>query len=131
MRRLKKGGGDVPPRHRLTSERKRRFLEALREGATVAAAARAAGVSRMTAYRERARNPDFAAAWDDAIEDGTDELEEEVPRRALDGNDRLLMFPLEARRPEKYRDRRHVRHDAPARVEVVVSLPEPEDAAPR
>jgi hypothetical protein len=41
------------------------------------------------------------------------------------------MFLLEARRPEKYRDRRHVRHDAPARVEVVVSLPEPEDAAPR
>jgi len=41
------------------------------------------------------------------------------------------MFQLGARRPEKYRDRRHVQHDGPSRVEVVVSLPEPEDAAPR
>jgi phage terminase small subunit len=121
----------MPAHHRLTGERKRRFLDALREGATNAAAARAAGVSRMTAYRERARNPDFAAAWDDAIEDGTDRLEEEAMRRALAGSDTLLIFLLKARRPAQYRETHHVQHDGSVRIEVVVPLPDPEDAALR
>jgi hypothetical protein len=36
--------------------------------------------------------------------------------RALDGSDRLLMFVLKARRPEKYRDNFTVRHSARPRA---------------
>jgi hypothetical protein len=43
------------------------LVAALRDGAPVSAAAKAAGVSRSAAYKARARDADFAAAWDAAI----------------------------------------------------------------
>ncbi len=48
----------------------------------------------------------------DAIEQGTDVLEDEAVRRALAGSDTLLMFLLRARRPEKCRENVRVEHDA-------------------
>ena len=63
-----------------------RFLEALRERPIVSQAAELAGVSRAHAYRARADDDDdFAAAWDDAMEQGVDVLLEEARRRAVDG----------------------------------------------
>jgi len=65
----------------------------------------------------------FAAAWDDAVNQGTDVLEAEALRRAKDRfneprfyegdvcghvrkySDTLLIFLLKARRPEKYQGR--------------------------
>jgi hypothetical protein len=81
------------------------FIEALAEGETVTAACRVADLGRRTVYDERGRNEDFARAWEDAIEAGTDSLEAEARRRALDGSDRLLEFLLKARRPDVYRER--------------------------
>jgi hypothetical protein len=84
------------------------FLLALAEGQSVAAAAHAAGVARCTPYRWRADRA-FAEAWADAIEAGTDRLEDEALRRLVDkstargGSDTLLMALLAARRPEKFR----------------------------
>lgn len=46
----------------------------------------------------------FAAEWDEAVDEGTDVLEDVAFRRAVDGSDRLLIFLLKARRPEKFRD---------------------------
>ncbi len=117
-------------RVRMTEERRKAFLAALRRGATVAAAAGAAGVARSTAYAWRARDSRFAAAWDDAVEDGTDALEDVATRLAFAGNDRLLMFLLKARRPEKYcpaaRTRRMAAGGAgTVSIEVRVPLPEP------
>lgn len=111
------------------------ILEALREGGTVADAAKAAVINRATAYRWREADKKFADAWDDAIEEGTDALEKEAIRRAVEGvrepviyqgkfstvtdpntgeetpltvrkySDSLLMFMLKGRRPEKFKDR--------------------------
>jgi hypothetical protein len=73
------------------------------------------------------RDKDFAASIADALEEGTDRLEDEAFRRTRDGFDEprfyegqvcgyvlkysyaLIIFLLKARRPEKYRDRRNGR----------------------
>lgn len=88
--------------------------------------AKRAGVSRQAAYVQRETSPEFAAAWDDAIEQGIEALELEVRRRALDGceepvvsqgeiiattrkySDTLAIFLLKAHRPDRYRERRDV-----------------------
>lgn len=102
------------------------FIDALRETGNVTAAARAAGIDRSTAYRYRNKDTaparEFAAAWDDALEEAIDSLEAEAWRRARDGvdhpviyegeitdtykkySDTLLIFLLKANRPQKYRD---------------------------
>jgi transposase len=46
------------------------FVAALEQGATPAAAARAAGCSRSTAYNRRGSDPALRAAWDEAAEKG-------------------------------------------------------------
>ncbi len=48
------------------------FLDALRRGRTVAQAASASGISRMSAYRRRARDPRFARKWDAALAHAAD-----------------------------------------------------------
>ncbi len=106
-----------------TDERKSRFLAMLAEGGSVAAAAKQAKIGRRTAYEWRAADPEFATAWDEAIEVGTDALEDEAVRRARDGvdepvyyqgekcgvvrrySDTLLIFMLKARRRDKFADR--------------------------
>jgi len=110
-------------RTKLTRERKRTFLEHLRETANVTESAQVAGVSRTAMYERRAIDPELSKAWDDAIEQATDALEKEARRRALDGVDKpvhfqgkrvdlikeysdpLLMFMLRGHRPHKYRER--------------------------
>jgi hypothetical protein len=54
-----------------TAERQLRFLDTLARTRSVTAAARAAGMSRESAYRLRKRKDGalFAAAWDRALED--------------------------------------------------------------
>lgn len=98
------------------------FLLSLSECGNVTQAAKDAGISRMTAYRHRERDAEFAEAWDDAVEEGTDALEAEARRRAMQGveepvyykgyvvghvqkfSDTLLIFLLKAYRPETFRD---------------------------
>ena len=117
-----------------TSIKKARFVEALRANAgTVAAAARDAGIERReTAYDWRKKDPDFAEAWDDAMEDVTETAERELYRRAVTGidkpvfykgvvcaeaireySDTCLIFLLKSKRPEVYRDRQSVEHSGP------------------
>jgi AcrR family transcriptional regulator len=106
-----------------TPEKRAKILAALTAGASIAAAARSAGVPRSTLYLWRRSDEAFAAAMADAIEEGADLLEDECLRRARDGvdeprfhegeicgyvrkySDALLIFLLKARRPAKYRDR--------------------------
>lgn len=62
------------------------FIELLRNnGGHVSDAAKAIGVVRSTVYLWRDKNEGFAATWDDAVEEGTDRLEQEAFRRAHDG----------------------------------------------
>ena len=81
------------------------FVEQLVKGETITAAAKAAGICRRTAYSWRESDEAFAEAWDDALEIGTEKLETEATRRALESSDTLLIFLLKARRPNVYRDR--------------------------
>ena len=136
---------------RFGAHKRTQFLTGLRSGLSVAAAADQAGVARTTSYYWRDRDSDFAALWDAAIEDGTDRLEDEAFRRALEGvekpvfyqgkpvgrvrdySDSLLMFMLRARRGEKFREQ--ARHDKKETINVeaaratLVGKLLPEDAA--
>jgi hypothetical protein len=96
------------------------FLACLSEGWSVSKASEKAGFSYATAYVHRRKNPEFSAAWDDAIEQGTDHLEDIATARATEGyqrpiyvggrlvghvteySDGLLQFMLRGRRREKY-----------------------------
>jgi len=96
------------------------FLECLRATGNVSEAARAAQIRRSRVYECRSRDQAFAAAWADALEEAADRLEMEAFRRAVEGigedrffrgdvvgrvtrySDRLLMFLLKARRPERF-----------------------------
>jgi hypothetical protein len=51
----------------------------------VTASARKAGFDRKTAYAHRAADPEFAAEWEDALEQSIDDLEGEARRRAFEG----------------------------------------------
>ena len=96
-----------------------KFLDRLRKSGSVTAAARTARVTRQAAYDMRAKDPAFAAAWDDAIEQALDDVEEAVHRRAKSKSDGLAMFLLRSRRPEVYGDKSKLEHIGDITVRVV------------
>lgn len=104
------------------------FLERLALTGLVGASANSVGISRVTAYDRRNTDPIFAQAWDDAMDDATDLMEQAAFKRAVHGvdepvwmrgddgrpvkvdiikrySDRLLELLLKAHRPKKYNDR--------------------------
>ncbi|WP_373043987.1 hypothetical protein [Vulgatibacter sp.] len=115
---------------KFTAKAREAFLAELAESASPRLAAARAGIERRTAYRHREDDPEFAAAWDRALDLGLDQLLEEAFRRSVqgveepvvhqgqisqdvDGNpvtvrrysDRLLEVLLKWRYPEKMADR--------------------------
>lgn len=86
------------------------FIEELRASGNVSRAAKAAGVSRQAAYEYRNNHPEFAAAWDDALQEGVDKLEELAFKLAhmKETSPSLLMFLLKAHRPSVYREPRAI-----------------------
>lgn len=106
-----------------------KFLKTLCDGSSVQTAVTAAGPwDRRRWYDLRDASEPFAAAWDEAVEAGTDCLEQEARRRAVEGvpkgvyhqgqrvdteqqySDGLLQFLLNGRRPEKYKQVSRVEH---------------------
>lgn len=99
------------------------FLAALAEVPVVVHACKAAGVNRVTAWRAREADPEFAKAWDEALEEGVDRAEQEAFRRAVVGyekpvwykgalvgtetvhSDALLALILKGRRKKVYAER--------------------------
>ena len=61
------------------------FLVALRQTGVIGKAAKEAQISRNECYLLRDVDPEFRQAWDDALEDSTDSLEEAMLHRARDG----------------------------------------------
>lgn len=118
------------------------FLAAIAAGRTLPEAAKAARMPVSTAYDQRARDSDFARAWDDAARKGDDarvlQLEAEADRRAIEGvnepvfhegrvcghkrrySDTLLIFRLKALRPDKYRERAEIMGGGGGPLEVIV-----------
>lgn len=113
--------GRKPPRP-LAKRALERFVEQLGAGWSVTHAAREVGVAKQRLYELRATDEGFALQWAIAYETGTQALEDEARRRAVDGVEEpvyqrgelvggirrydtpLLMFLLRARRPDTYRD---------------------------
>jgi hypothetical protein len=83
---------------------KKRFLVGLVKKASVYHAAKFAGICRMTAYRWRKDDDEFAKSWDSALEDAIDTVETSLYERALAGDTTATIFFLKGNRA-KYRDR--------------------------
>src|SRR4051794_12268958 len=68
------------------------FLATLRETANVRLACQAAGgITRAAAYRAKSADPEgFGRAWEAALDDALDNLEQCARERALQGSDKLL-----------------------------------------
>jgi hypothetical protein len=81
------------------------FLATLANCGIVRYSCAQAGVGRVAAYNARDRDPQFAAAWDEAIEDACDGLALAARKRALEASDVLLIFLLKSYKPEVYADR--------------------------
>lgn len=89
----------------LTRERKLLAVEVLvRTGGNQSKAAKSLGCTRQNINYWIRTDPAFAEAVQDALEAGTENLEEKYYDRALTISDRAAEFLLKARRPEKYRD---------------------------
>jgi hypothetical protein len=86
---------------------------------------------RWTERRLRGRRDEaFGMAVADAIEEGTDRLEDEAKRRAMKQSDTLIIFLLKARRPDKYKDRveqQHTGKDGGPIVITAMAIAEPEE----
>ena len=95
--------GDTSP----TEASKTKFLAARQLGASVVEAARWAGIPRAIVYRWRRSDPDFAQAWNDPRDKVVRGLEFEAFKRAIHGNDRLLVFLLKSYHPDLFNERRH------------------------
>lgn len=115
-----------------TSEKGERLFRQLALGKSITAACRAERIGRQTYYDWRNADPDFAAHADEAIEEGTDRLEDEAHRRAMKVSDTLLIFLLKGRRPDKYRETIRQEHTGPGGgpVEIVgIEIARPAKAA--
>lgn len=86
MKPSRPGSRERAPRAPSEAERGK-FLGELAEGWSVTRAAELAGIARQRAYELRQADPEFAKAWDDALEVGTDALRDELRRRAVEGWD--------------------------------------------
>ena len=79
------------PRHDgWTEARKKTFLAVLRESGCVIDACRVAGMSDTSAYRLRERDPEIAAQWQDALENGQRGLVAVAHQHAVVGKETII-----------------------------------------
>ena len=118
----------APERRRATLTLQARFLAAYATGfPTAKSAAKKAKIARSSHIRWLVNDPKYAERFDLLRQERVEEFEAEAARRAVTGverlvtvageavkmkeySDALLIFILKAERPEKYRDRREVKH---------------------
>lgn len=105
------------------------FFAELAAVPNVTRACRIAGIARETAYERREKDRVFSAGWDEALECGVGDLEQEAFSRAKEVSDTLLIFLLKCHKPLVYRDRQDVTMDLNLKVVVEhrdrPALPEP------
>jgi len=79
------------PRHDgWTDARRKIFLSVLRESGCVIDACRVAGISDTSAYRLRRRDPEMAALWDEALENGQRGLVAVAHQHAVVGKETVI-----------------------------------------
>lgn len=80
--------GELPRPGRLTTARRKSLvIDLLSQGHTLAQVREALGINRVTVYRWRQGDKVFAQAYSNAMEAGTDLIEQEARRRAVEGCD--------------------------------------------
>ena len=99
------------------------FLEALRKSADVSLSARAAGISRRTAYDHKTRYEGFRKDWLEAEEEGLDHVTRTLFTAATQHEDlrtavSAAKFILSRKRPEEWGERSSVDDIGPVRVEL-------------
>ena len=105
----------------MTPSARKTFLNQLSQSGNVTIAAESIRMSRARLYRIKRGNPRLSKAWDEAVEEACDRLEQEALRRAVDGykrpiyqkgmlvgheimySDKLLQFLLTGNKPAKFR----------------------------
>jgi hypothetical protein len=92
MKESRSGAAARDAAWRTGEEGRRRFLDRLAETGNVSAAARHAGLGRSTLYAWRKQDQDFADAWNDAVIEAIDALEQEARRRAVEGVEQPLLY---------------------------------------
>lgn len=123
------------PRDVLSARRQKAFLMALSQTGNITIACAAAGWSRQVPLSLRRADKTFADRWEHATENAADILEAAALQRAVHGvqedvwwkpkegspevighkviySDKLLETLLKANRPEKFRERSEVKHEA-------------------
>jgi hypothetical protein len=85
-----------------TFRARKAFLDCLAAGDSVSKAARAAGGTTSIFKRWKNEDPNFAADWEEAEEEGTDFIEDVATERAMKKSDPLMLAILKARRPDKF-----------------------------
>lgn len=88
----------------VTITNKRKVIDSLRRRAVIYLAAQDAGVNKLTVYRWRDADPEFAAAMTEAMEDAKEIMENSIYERALAGDSLLTMFWTKRHDPA-YRDK--------------------------
>src|SRR5207249_3229027 len=124
-------GGEIDAHKRYARRHRQwrgKFLRSLARSPSVALAARHSGVAKRTCYDAREADPEFASAWDKALNLSIGKLEHEGFKRALKNDSRLLEFYLKAHLPEIYRETSKLEIDG--RVCGVLLMPQKEDKAP-
>jgi hypothetical protein len=111
------------------------LLGELRKGKSKTAAYTKAMIPRSTFYHWYKQEQDFRTLVDDAIDEGTDRLEDTAHDRATreeNPSDTLIIFLLKGRRPDKFRDNSTMRlegsQDAPLTVTMIRHNIPPETA---
>lgn len=87
-----------------------RLLKKLELGYSVAAACKAEGIARSTYYVWLEKKEEFAAAAHDAIEAGTDRIEDVALRKAIEGDNAMIALMLKSRRKDKYGEKQTLEH---------------------
>lgn len=92
-RRAGEGGrASRTPRKSWTKQRRERFLVELAASCNVSAAARAAEMHTTSAYNLRSRDPEFRAAWSEALAQGYERLELAMLERAIHGVEKDVWY---------------------------------------
>lgn len=116
-------GADRKTRVIFDLKKRKQFLKELTRTCNITMAAHKVGIHKYTAHQAKAKDEDFSEAWDNALDEGIDLLEEFARKRAFDGvkrevyyqgkvcgkfheySDGLTKFLLRAHKPERYSDR--------------------------
>lgn len=81
------------------------FLLSFRASGNIKSSCESAGITRAMAYKARKQFTRFREAWDEALEDAIDGLEQAAWERAQKQSDYLLWRLLASLRRDKYADR--------------------------